>query len=272
MTEPGYFYTRERGAQGEARFFASPLTRGPWSIDHQHAGPPTALMTRAIEGLRVREDDPPFQLARISVELLRPIPLATPLEVELEVLSGGRKVQRIAAALLAGDEQLAVALAVRMRVEEIPVEVAPLPPLSEAPRSPAQSRPSEFEIFQHEVGYHTAMEMRIAAGEYGRGSLTAWLRPRVPLIADEATSPLQRLMICADAGHGVGAALDTARWSFINPELSVYLHRLPVGEWLCMDARTWTGELGMGLCRTRLLDQSGELGVVMQSQLIQRAR
>ena len=94
-----HFYTRERGAHGEERFFASALTRGPWSNEHQHGGPPAALLARAIDALRVREEDPPMQLTRLSVELLRPIPIAAPLEVQTEVMVAGRRVQRIAAVL-----------------------------------------------------------------------------------------------------------------------------------------------------------------------------
>jgi hypothetical protein len=112
------------------------------------------------------------------------------------------------------------------------------------------------------------MEVRIAGGEFGSGQMAAWMRPRVPLIDGEPTSPLQRVMICADAGHGLGAALDTRAWSFVNPDLTVQLHRLPSSEWLGMEARTWTEPLGFGSCRTRLSDRRGDLGVVLQSQVI----
>ena len=33
---------------GSDAYLASPLTRGPWHPDHQHAGPPTALVCRAV--------------------------------------------------------------------------------------------------------------------------------------------------------------------------------------------------------------------------------
>ena len=264
----GYFYQCTRGAAGQERFFAGELTRGPWSNDHQHGGPPSALLLRAIEAAGNRADPQPMQLTRISVELLRPVPLAAPLEVETEILARGRKVQRIAAALVSGDEQLAVAVAVRVRVQEIAVEVRShdeglLPP-------PAAGRPFEFGFFRHELAYHKAIELRAVRGEQGDGSMAVWARPRVPLIEGESSSVLEKIMICADAGHGVGMALDTSRWSFVNPDLSVHLHRLPAGDWLGMEARTWTGGMGIGLCRTRLLDASGEVGCVLQGQVIQQ--
>jgi len=61
------------------------LTRGPWSPDAQHGGPPAALLAMALEA---HDDDkaprnPPDSdeanfAARLNVELLRPVPL-TPL-------------------------------------------------------------------------------------------------------------------------------------------------------------------------------------------------
>ena len=79
-------------------------------------------------------------------------------------------------------------------------------------------------------------------------------------------------MICADAGHGAGTALDTEAWSFINPDLTVHLHRMPAGEWLGMQARTWSSPLGVGMCRTVLRDHLGEVGVAVQSQVLAPAR
>jgi hypothetical protein len=265
----GHYYVRERGARGEERFFATELTRGPWSNDHQHGGPPAALLARAIEQLATNGRD--TFVARITVELLRPVPIAAPLEVVTDELAIGRTVSRIAAALVSGEQQLAVAVAVRIRVEELSLPIR-LPDGDELLRPLEQCPSFEFPFFQHTVGYHTSIEARIASGDFGQGRMAVWMRPRVPLIAGEETSPLQRVMICADAGHGVGTALDTNEWSFVNPDLTVQLHRLPATEWLGMSARTWSEPLGFGVCRTRLSDRRGDLGIVLQSQVIAPAR
>ena len=58
---------------GDGMFRASPLTRGPWHPDHQHAGPPSALICRAIE--HVAAKDGLTHLARLTVNLLRPAPI-----------------------------------------------------------------------------------------------------------------------------------------------------------------------------------------------------
>lgn len=244
--------------------FASELTRGPWDNDHQHGGPASALLARAIEREGERDD---MFIARLSVELLRPIPIAAPLELVTEVLAEGRSVHRIAAALVSGDRELAVALAVKIRVAELDIPIHEHDDF-EPLRPPDDCRPFELPFFRHERAYHKAIELRVAEGEFGEGKLGVWMRPRQALIEGERMSPLQNVMICADAGHGVALALDTDAWSFINPDLSVHLHRLPAGEWLGMRARTWSEPLGFGLCRTQLCDRRGPIGVALQSQLI----
>lgn len=270
MSEAGSFYQRVLGAHGEERFFASELTRGPWSNDHQHGGPPAALLARAVEreGPRAHE----MFVARMTFELLRPIPIAAPLEVVTDVLTEGRTVHRIAVALVSGDQQLAVALAVRIRVQEQAIPVFEHDD-HRIQTPPEHCRPFEFPFFHHAVGYHTAMEVRLADGEFGTGNMAAWIRPRCGLIEGEPTTALQRVMICADAGHGIGTALDTEAWSFVNPDLSVHLHRLPAAEpdaWLGMQARTWSVPMGFGMCQTQLSDRRGPLGVALQSQVISK--
>ncbi|KIG17910.1 TesB-like acyl-CoA thioesterase 5 [Enhygromyxa salina] len=257
------------GIHGQERFFATELTRGPWSNDHQHGGPPTALLARAVEREGPRAGE--MFVSRMTFELLRPIPIAAPLEVVTEVLTEGRSVHRIAAALVSGDQQLAVGLAVRIRVQELAVPTFTHDDAARALRPPEQCSAFELPFLHHAVGYHTAMELRLADGEFGTGNLAAWIRPRCGLIEGEESTALQRIMICADAGHGVGAALDTAKWSFVNPDLTVHLHRLPAGgadEWLGMRARTWSAPLGFGMCQTQLSDRRGPLGVAVQSQVI----
>jgi hypothetical protein len=62
--------------------------------------------------------------------------------------------------------------------------------------------------------------------------------------------------------------LDIKRWQFINPELTVHLHREAVGEWVCLDAQTSVSVGGAGLATSVLSDLDGPVGVGAQSLLI----
>lgn len=244
-------------------FVSTELTRGPWSPDHQHAGPPAALLASFVE----RSLPAHMLVARMTVEIVRPIPIA-PLKVSLETQRAGRKVQWQAAQLLGPDNTvLARAHALCIRTTPLTLPVSGDPVADPVP-SPADSAPFQFDFFTGDVGYHTAMELRLARGEFGLGRVAMWLRMRVPLFPDETPSALQRVMAAADSGNGVSMALSPVKFSFVNPDLTVYLHRPPVGEWVCLDARTIVQEHGVGLADTRLLDELGPIGRSAQSLVV----
>jgi acyl-CoA thioesterase len=62
--------------------------------------------------------------------------------------------------------------------------------------------------------------------------------------------------------------LSWSRYLFINVDLSVHLHRMPAGEWICLDAETFPEESGVGMADSRLFDESGQIGRAVQTLLI----
>lgn len=260
-TEEQAFYTAHSGGyQSQAH------TRGPWSVDHQHAGPPCALLARAIE--QTLPADTPMHVARLTFEILRPVPIAQ-LQVETSDVHSGRKL-RVTEATLYSDsaKPLIRARAVVMACSE--VDTPPEPDHFETPAAPDQSPPFEFDFFAADQGYHKAMEMRMAQAASATNSVAMWVRMRLPLVAGEAPTPLQRVVVAADSGNGVSCTLDVTRYTFINPDLTVYLHRAARGEWVCLQAQTLTQTHGVGLADTRLYDSEGAIGRSDQSLIIQR--
>jgi Acyl-CoA thioesterase C-terminal domain len=65
------------------------------------------------------------------------------------------------------------------------------------------------------------------------------------------------VLVAADSGSGVSVALDWTRYLFINVDLSVHLHRMPEGEWVCLDAVTLPEPSGIGMADRRLFDERG---------------
>ena len=141
------------------RFVATASTRGPWSRDYQHGGPPAALFTRALEP--VAGDG--VLLARVTFDFVRPVPIAT-LAVRAEMVRAGAKVRRLQATLSTADGTLLVqASAVALRT--VPVLPATLGDDESAPLPPERSVPFQFEFFPDAIGYHTAMETRARLGD-----------------------------------------------------------------------------------------------------------
>jgi hypothetical protein len=245
---------------GEDRYAATALTRGPWNQDTQHAGPPSALLGRAVEQLP--DARPGFRVARMTFEILRPVPIAE-LTVSTRLAEAGRSVERIEAALTGPDGRVAIrATALRIRTEDgAAPEVGQ--PLSVP--GPDDSPPSPFPVPWAE-GYHTAVDTRFASGGFTEpGPAVCWFRLRQPLVAGEEPSGLCRVLVAADSGNGISSELDITRHMYINPDLSVHLHRHPVGEWIGLDARTTIDQSGIGLATSRLLDEKSVIGRAAQS-------
>jgi Thioesterase-like superfamily len=244
-------------------FVPSELTRGPWDPGAQHAGPPSALLGRAVE----RDG---WLVGRITIEVLGPVPLR-PLTVAHEVVRPGRNVELVAADLRAAgsDEPRAIARALAWRLK-IDDQVEALP---DEPPPPGPETGGERPFFPtgQSVGYHTAMDYRFIAGAFTEpGPARVWMRMRQPLVAGEPVSPLARVLVAADSGNGVSAALDYRLHLFINTELTVHLVREPAGEWVHLDAVTRVGPHGVGLSETVLHDDAGRLGRAAQTLLVRR--
>jgi Acyl-CoA thioesterase C-terminal domain/Acyl-CoA thioesterase N-terminal domain len=263
---PGSFY--EPDGDG---FVATEATRGPWDPSAQHAGPPAALVGRAVErlggGRMGGGEGPSAQLARITYEILRSVPIGR-VQVSAQVIRPGRRVELVEAELAdAEGEALMRARGWRLRTGEIGFDRPPGFPNS--PAGPETAEPGRFPETGYDVGYHTAMDYRFLRGAFDQpGPATVWMRMDVPLIASEETTPLQRLLVAADAGNGVSAALDWNRYLFINVDLTVHLHRMPETEWVCLDAVTLPETNGIGIADTRLFDERGALGRGVQTLLV----
>ena len=265
------FYVSDQGG-----FVASELTRGPWDPDAQHAGPPAALIARELERCPspLDSDGEPtrWQFGRVTLEILRPVPIAR-LTVSAEVVRPGRTVELLSAAL--SDEEGEVIRASAWRIApagvELPGDTAGGPTAGSRsnPAGPQQAREEEFFPTGQRLGYHSAMEYRFVSGRFlDPGPATVWMRPRVSLIAGEEPSPLQRVLVAADSGNGVSAALDWSRYLFINVDLSVHLHRMPVSDWVCLDAVTIPEPTGTGTADTALHDERGPIGRALQTLVV----
>ena len=249
------FYEPLRGG----RYRSTPHTGGPWDPAFQHAGPPAALLGRELERCAPRDD---LVAARLTFEILRPVPVAE-LEVAARVVRPGRSVELLDGELTAGGETVMTVRAWRVKATDAETVADTSPP----PR-PADATPLPAGL-DNGFGYGHAVELRFTAGSWQEpGPATVWTRLRVPIVAGEEPTGLQRVLAVADSANGVSAVLPLGEWLFINPELTVHLRRAPRGEWICLDAETTISHGGAGFSRSVLSDDDGVVAQGAQSLLV----
>jgi Thioesterase-like superfamily len=250
----------------DGRFEPTEHARGPWDPGALHGGAPAALIARTFERM---EPGAQLPIARLGFEFLKPIPLA-PLTLATRIVREGRRVQELAGELMAGDQLVCRANALRIQ---------PVPPgLSGNGQTPAEKMPGpehgktvEFAL-NKAAGTSlatTGMEMSWLSDPWDQGPGRVWMRLREPLLPDEQTTSLVRLVATADFGNGVSAELPFDKYLFINADLTIHLWRTPEGEWIGLDAQTLLPEGGMGTAESLLHDARGPVGRAFQTLVVQ---
>jgi hypothetical protein len=204
-----------------------------------------------------------MRLARVAVDILRPVPVGA-LTARTRTVRTGKRVALLETVLEASGQDVLQARGWRLATADTPVitrgRAVPAIPASE-------STPTFFG--GHTDGYLAAIDWRLVSGGFDQpGPSRAWGRARIPLLEGEDLSPMCRTLLIGDSGSGVGSALDASRYLFINVDLTVVLQRDPAGEWILLDSLTTMGGTGTGLAETLLSDQSGVCGTGMQTLLV----
>ncbi|RDE22760.1 thioesterase family protein [Motiliproteus coralliicola] len=244
-------------------FVGNDPARGPWSIDACHAGPPTGLIVRALE-LRVTDK----QLVRLTVNLLRPITM-NGFQIETEIIRDGRSVCTASALLKDRDGRIcasAQSLHIRHGKDIALPTTEVLGPCFE------DARPGEFPVREHHHDlpfFADGIEVAYPPGQDDSpGPTTLWMRT-LPLLEGEVPSPFQRLCPLADCGNGISRNCELAEARFMNPDVTIAIHRLPESEWLASEAVSHWPPGGIGTAVATLFDQKGAIGTAIQTLLVE---
>lgn len=246
---------------------ATPHAAGPWDPSMQHGGAPASLIAHVVEAIPTAS---PMQVARLTVDLLRPVPIA-PLTIRSDVVREGKKIQLCTVSLFAGDKECVRASALKIRtgdyaeLDGVAFEKVALPSFTEV-------KPIE-ESIRRSSGFISGLEVRSVKGGFAlqgaRGPGACWFRSVRPIVAGADNSPLMRAAMTADFSNGVSSALGVD-WTFLNGDLSINLMRMPVGEWVLLDAETWIDPAGTGMAAGRLADERGYFGRCVQSLVVEK--
>ncbi len=269
--------------QDGERFVATDLGLGPWAPGALHGGAPAALLVHCL-GAAAPEA---LALARVTYEFVRPVPMGT-LEVEVSVVRPGRRVTLLDGMLReeSGTELVrarALFVAPSALAADRPDSDPPVPgsdspvPGSDSPCSgpgppfpgPAEGAANDWSSPGPRRFAIDAMEIRFVAGRFSEpGPATAWFRLRYPLIAGRLTAPLELMAAAGDFGNGIASVLSWDDHMFINPDLTLYVERAPVGEWVALQSQMRVSVGSVATAESLLWDERGRIGRAVQSLVV----
>ncbi|HEY3771902.1 MAG TPA: thioesterase family protein [Solirubrobacteraceae bacterium] len=256
MNDPALFV---RDGDG---YLADPVCDGPWAEGALHGGAPAALLAHLFSA---ELDGTGLALARLTCEFVRPAPRG-PLTPRIEVVRPGRRVTLLDGALLSPDgHEVTRARALFLSPSEIdgsPEENVPFP-------GPEQAAPTDWKPAQRPMFPADGMEIRFAGGRFREpGPATAWFRLRYGLLAGEPTRPVDRVAAATDFGNGISSVLSWDQHTFINPDLTFYLERPPVDEWVALRSQMRVHAGNVASAESVLYDRRGRIGHATQSLLV----
>jgi hypothetical protein len=202
-------------------------------------------------------------LARLTIEILAPVPSA-PLTFARSEAAGGSRVQRQDAALSVGGRTVATARAVLVRRGELDLPErarrhdSPFDP-SAVPALDTPNRAAEGTVGWESFDSRSAVfvPMRVE----GDRRPHAWISLVVPVVEGTALRSVEIAAVAADyAQAAVHRQLPMSEWSFRNAELTLHFAREPIGTWVGMRGESVVQSVGAGFNAADLFDAEGRLG------------
>ncbi len=221
-------------------------SHGPWSMAQLHGRMIAAVQAQVAESLFGAPDLMP---ARLTVDMFRAVPWA-PLKIDAQIARDGRRVRSVDVSVTAeGVEVTRASVLFLRRSEEPPGKVAtppftPPPPVNEVPLDP-QGDPS--------------WEGRTVPRKPGVEPIVTWMRTLVPLLEGVPLTPFVRAATSSDSANPFGHWSDDGL-HFVNADVTLYLHREPVGEWIGLSIISRGSADGVGVANAAIYDETGPVG------------
>jgi hypothetical protein len=251
-------------ANEQGKFLTTAAARGYWQPDTL-AGPVIAgLIGRTLE---TEFGDPSFNFTRLTIDLFRQAPFEA-LEVVTTLLRGGNRVRVADATVVCGGVEVARGRGLLLHRSENPPGEFWTPPAWDMPPPDAlgPARPAiDSSLWQMKT---PGREPVIAQGG-ASSARRLWLRPARNLIAGEQMTPFTRCALAVDITNPL-ANSTAGGVAFINADITLYLHRLPAGDWLGIEVASHQSAEGIAIGESTLYDEGGPVGKCVVAAIANR--
>lgn len=247
------FFTAEGGS-----YLPGPMTRGPWgaTMGGQIVG---GLLGWALD----RQGGDDLQPARLTVDLLRPVPIE-PVSIEMSIQREGRRIKLVDAAMSQHGRVVARASALFLRRGAQPegqvwsgaMAVPPMPVDAELLESEVP-----FGIWTYNANSDDGTPgIPLPEWEQRGVQKFAWVPIFRPMVAGHLLTPFARAAFAGDLSSSLNH-WGTAGLRYINADYTVGISRLPEGECIGLAAQTYYGNDGVGAGAATLFESTGPNGI-----------
>ena len=265
MTEDESLYLRD----GDA-FVGTGCTQNGWHAETQAGGAVLALLGHLLEDVPTLV---PMTLTRLTVDLVRPVPIGQRLWVDQTVIREGKTIQAVDAVVRSAETEYVRSRALRVRDAEIAPELLPVSDANDEALISSLPEPGDLPEAAGQPGLAgflaTGAELRRSAADADRPPC-AWVRLRVPVVAGEPVRRTSQITLPMDCVNLIGVNGLPEDVTAINPDVSAHVMRAPAGEWVAMVGETrFAGAIGHGFSMAAMADLDGVFGVTSTSQVVQ---
>lgn len=253
-----------------AGFVGTVCTGGPWH-GGQSGGAVLALLGHVLEDVPTLT---PMSLTRLTVDIVRPVPVGRMLFVDTDILREGKKIQLVDLAIRTADD-VVTTRARALRIRDRDLSGAAGLPASTTDAHPWTTIPAvdTLESVEHRPGVAEFLRLGAEMRRSDRavdGVHTAWVRLRVPVVGGETVRATSLAALPLDIVNMIGVAhLDPAVVSSINPDVTGHVGRAPVGEWVALTGNTYYDTaVGHGVSMGVMSDVEGTFGITSTSQIL----
>ena len=251
------FFTKD----GDA-FIPTQVANGPWNPNSMHGRVVIGLLAHVIEQRHGSDD---FVPARLTVDMFRLPNIQTPVEVTTRLVRDGNRIRVVEAEFLSGGTSMARASCQLLRKTENAPGNVWSPPNWDAPRPADIPAPTDPRLGMN--GKWTTRPIVGAMGSLGPRRL--WMSEVRELVEGVPMSPFVQVATGADFASPFANAGDQGL-GYINSDVTLYLHRLPVTRWIGFEVVNHHASDGIAIGECWLYDEQGPIGTSTVAALAQR--